>query len=76
MPVRNEAGMWVEFEQVEMSKKNLMAALSYTAQYLHGRGKNITLIAVGGAVNTILLETRRREELCSFKRGLAQQCYG
>lgn len=57
-PERDERGLWVQHEQHELTRQNLIKALDYVAQYLHQRGENVTLVAVGGAVNTILLQSR------------------
>lgn len=43
----------------ELTKGDLELALRQVAQYLHKRGRNVRLVVVGGAVSTILLETRR-----------------
>jgi hypothetical protein len=43
----------------EIPRANLVEALSLMGQYLAQRNANITAIAVGGAVNTILLRSRQ-----------------
>lgn len=42
----------------EIRRKDMERALALMAEYLQGRGANITAITVGGAVNAILLQTR------------------
>ena len=43
---------------VEIPRDVLVRALSMTASYIKDRGRDLTAIAVGGAVNTIFLRTR------------------
>jgi hypothetical protein len=57
-PVRDERGLWVEHDHLELSRQNLIRALGYAAEYIHGKGENIIIVTVGGAVNAILLESR------------------
>lgn len=57
-PERDESGLWIQYAQHELTRQNLLAALGYVAQYLREQGENMTLVAVGGAVNTILLQSR------------------
>ena len=42
----------------EIRREDMEGALALMAEYLQGRDANITAITVGGAVNTILLQTR------------------
>ncbi|KAI9895096.1 MAG: hypothetical protein M1814_000321 [Vezdaea aestivalis] len=44
--------------QVALNRGNLNDALEYTAAYLSSCGQHLILTVVGGAVNTILLQTR------------------
>lgn len=55
---RDDHGMWRQYEQRELSRQNILRALAYAAEYLHNRGESVTLVAVGGAVNTVLLRSR------------------
>jgi hypothetical protein len=57
-PERDERGLWRKYSQHELSRQNIVKALSYAAQYIHERGQNATVVAVGGAVNTVYLQTR------------------
>lgn len=57
-PVKDARGLWVKHTQHEVDRQNLLVALGYVAQYLKDHGENLTLVAVGGAVNTILLQSR------------------
>lgn len=42
----------------ELDRKTLVQALSNVASYLNKKHANVTIVAVGGAVNTIFLEDR------------------
>ena len=42
----------------ELDRTTLLQALSRVAKYLHSKKANITIICVGGAVNTIFLQSR------------------
>ncbi|KAH8689477.1 hypothetical protein BGW36DRAFT_401834 [Talaromyces proteolyticus] len=55
---RDNNGLWVQYEQTKLNRQNILAALGYVGQYLHRRGENVTLVAVGGAVNTVVLQSR------------------
>lgn len=55
---RDDHGMWRQYEQRELSRQNILRALAYAAEYLHDHGESVTLVAVGGAVNTVLLQSR------------------
>ncbi|KAK3307137.1 uncharacterized protein B0T15DRAFT_553551 [Chaetomium strumarium] len=57
-PQRDERGLWVKHAQYELSRQNIIKALGYAAQYISQKGQNVTVVAVGGAVNTVLLQTR------------------
>lgn len=58
-PERDVNGLWVQHEPSDLTRQNLLAALGYAAHYLREHGEDMTLVAVGGAVNTIHLQTRR-----------------
>lgn len=58
-PRRDAGGVPIVAEAHDLDRKNITQALGYVAHYLHLRGKNLVLIAVGGAVNTVLLRTRQ-----------------
>ena len=57
-PVRDERGLWVVYDQADLSSQNISRALGFVAQYLRERNEDLVIIAVGGAVNTVLLKTR------------------
>lgn len=57
-PARDERGLWTQHDQHDLSRQNIMKALAYAAEYLHRHHENIVIIAVGGAVNTVLLQSR------------------
>jgi len=58
-PRRDARGVPIVAEAHDLGRKNITETLGYVAHYLHSCGKNLVLIAVGGAVNTILLHTRQ-----------------
>ncbi|TWU73578.1 hypothetical protein ED733_004681 [Metarhizium rileyi] len=51
-------GLPVEQATPDVGREVLLAALQHVAQYIAHRGKNFTVIAVGGAVNTLYLKSR------------------
>ncbi|KAL8725984.1 MAG: hypothetical protein Q9166_007019 [cf. Caloplaca sp. 2 TL-2023] len=55
---RDEQGRPIQPQEYDLSRNNLQRALAYVATYLNERNTNLTLFAVGGAVNTILLRSR------------------
>ncbi|KAG8417596.1 hypothetical protein J3459_006530 [Metarhizium acridum] len=57
-PERDEHGLRREYAQHEVTDQVLLAALGSVAEFLHYR-ENMVLVAVGGAVNTILLRSRK-----------------
>lgn len=57
-PVRDEQGLWVKHAQEDLDRQMILKALAYAAEYLASRGQDILLVAVGGAVNTVLLQSR------------------
>lgn len=58
-PRRDARGIPIVAEEHDLSSQNINQALAYVAHYLHSQGKNFVLVAVGGAVNTVLLRTRQ-----------------
>ena len=48
----------IRIEDYELNRKSLLAALTTMANYIDSHRQNITVVTVGGAVNTILLRTR------------------
>lgn len=72
-PERDERGLWVKHTQHEVTAENLQSALSHVASYLHERGHNMTLVAVGGAVNTMVLQSRRTTHDVDFFTQLLDQ---
>ena len=51
-------GKVLRIEDHELDKETLEAALTAMAAYIHARHQTITTITVGGAVNTLLLQSR------------------
>ena len=58
-PQRDAQGIPITHQSFDLDRIHLQRALGYAAEYLHQHGVNIVLITVGGAVNTILLQTRQ-----------------
>ncbi len=52
-------GRVIRIEDHELDKRTLEAALLTMADYIDMQGQNITIITVGGAVNTLLLQNRQ-----------------
>jgi hypothetical protein len=57
-PRRDARGVPIVAAEHNLSRQSITQVLGYVAHYLHSRGENLVLIAVGGAVNTVLLRTR------------------
>ncbi|KAK3055741.1 hypothetical protein LTS18_011786, partial [Coniosporium uncinatum] len=58
----------------ELDRDALWAALTDVAAFLRSKKLNITIIAVGGAVNTIFLQTRRStHDVDFFSQGLSSK---
>lgn len=57
--VRNAQGYLVDNLELAYDKRTLEHALAVMAQYLQSHGEDLTIIIIGGAVNTILLESRQ-----------------
>ena len=57
-PTFNEHGGPAQHHYFDLSRQNINRALNYMAEYLSQRGANMTLIAVGGAVNCCVLRSR------------------
>ncbi|KAL8786514.1 MAG: hypothetical protein Q9213_002741 [Squamulea squamosa] len=55
---RDEHGIPIQPQQYDLTRYALQRALAYVATYLHQHNVNLTIVAVGGAVNTILLRSR------------------
>ncbi|RMZ90188.1 hypothetical protein DV736_g2600, partial [Chaetothyriales sp. CBS 134916] len=51
-PRRDTRGVPIPYTQYELTEQNILRALHYVAQYLAQNRKNLTIVAVGGAVNT------------------------
>src|SRR5256885_3261316 len=57
-PERDESGQPIRHPHFDLTRYGLQQALGAAARYLSNRNRNITIVAVGGAVNTILLRSR------------------
>lgn len=49
----------IPIEDYELDRRTLRAALTTMADYIDSQHEHITVITVGGAVNTMLLQTRQ-----------------
>lgn len=58
MPRRDVGGMPIQHQTYDLDRWHLQRALAYAANYLRSQGADVLIIAVGGAVNTILLQSR------------------
>lgn len=58
-PARDGQGVPLHYQQHDLSAQDLHTALGYAAKYLHNRNQNALIITVGGAVNTLFLQSRR-----------------
>ncbi|KAK3938004.1 hypothetical protein QBC46DRAFT_266257 [Diplogelasinospora grovesii] len=54
----DQHGMPVQQVTRDISSDTLLAALNHVSAYVAGRGQHISVIAVGGAVNTLYLRSR------------------
>lgn len=57
-PERDTTGRPILYQEYNLSRRNLKRALHYVADFINRRENELTLIAVGGAVNTIHLQSR------------------
>ncbi|KAI9760321.1 MAG: hypothetical protein M4579_001725 [Chaenotheca gracillima] len=70
-PQRDYQGRPIHHEDYDLNRTNLNRALGYVAEYMSGNRQEITLITVGGAVNTILLRSRETtHDVDFFSSGL------
>ena len=61
-------------QETDLTSISMQNALRRVAQYLHQKRKQLTIIAVGGAVNTLLLESRSTtHDLDFFNNSLQKQ---
>ncbi|RDL34678.1 uncharacterized protein BP5553_07806 [Venustampulla echinocandica] len=61
----------------ELDRETLLKGLGNVARYIEGKHEHITLIAVGGAVNTILLQTRAStHDVDFYNQNLSGEDYG
>ena len=52
-------GRRIRVEDFELDRSTIIAALTTMANYIHQRQQSLTIITVGGAVNTLLLQNRQ-----------------
>ena len=55
---RDADGRPIFFEDHQLSREQITTALHHMAEYIHQQAREVVLISLGGAVSTILLETR------------------
>jgi hypothetical protein len=57
-PERDLEGIPVPHREFDINRTNLLTAFQHMARYLCSQNAHITIVTVGGAVNTIHLQTR------------------
>jgi hypothetical protein len=57
-PRLDERGVPLRIDDYELDRQTIEHGLDLMANYLHRKNENITVIAIGGAVNTLLLQSR------------------
>jgi len=55
---RDISGMPITHQDFEFDRDTIIRALDHMGQYLDQRGVNATVVTVGGAVNTVYLQSR------------------
>lgn len=55
----DDQGIELQIVDQELTSQNIRKALEYVAQYLAGKRQSLTVVTVGGALNTILLRSRQ-----------------
>jgi hypothetical protein len=58
-PRLGETGMRVRVFDHELDKQTIEIALGYVAEYLRSKNEQLTIVTVGGAVNTLFLQSRQ-----------------
>jgi len=58
-PRIDEHGVPMPIEDHELTRRNIIRALSYVAGFVRSRNQHITLLTVGGVINTVYLKTRQ-----------------
>ena len=56
---RDASGRPITHQDFDLDRDTIIRALDHMGQYLDQRGVNATVITVGGAVNTVYLQSRR-----------------
>nr|KMM70871.1 hypothetical protein CPAG_07180 [Coccidioides posadasii RMSCC 3488] len=57
-PERDPQGAPVRHRDFDINRANLLVAFQHMAEYLQSQNADVTVVAVGGAVNTIYLQNR------------------
>ncbi|KKZ68684.1 hypothetical protein EMCG_05719 [[Emmonsia] crescens] len=55
-PDRDPQGVPLRHRDFDINRTNLLAAFQHMAEYLQSQNADVTVVAVGGAVNTIHLQ--------------------
>ena len=55
---RDKDGMPLHHEHHDLNRDDLQQALTHAANYVNSKDTDIVMVTAGGAVNTILLQTR------------------
>lgn len=58
-PYRNASGMPITHQDFELDRNTIIRALDHMGQFLDQRGVSATVMTVGGAVNTVYLQSRQ-----------------
>ena len=69
----NEQGTELQIVDQELTRQNIHRALQYTAEFLNQRRQNLTIVTVGGAINTIYLRSRQTTHDVDFFGSHLQQ---
>ncbi|MCJ1287515.1 hypothetical protein MMC26_006867 [Xylographa opegraphella] len=58
-PERDPNGMPIVYEEYNLDRDILLEALTDVSDYIHSHNKHITIVAIGGAVNVMMLKSRK-----------------
>ena len=58
-PERDSRGIPMRYREYDLTRATIIAALDHVGDYIHHHGEHVTIVAIGGAISTIHLQTRR-----------------
>lgn len=58
-PERDSHGIPVRYREYDLNRAMIIAALNHVGDYIHHHDDHVTIVAIGGAINTIHLQTRQ-----------------